>query len=115
MVEHGLSVAESFLVDLMRLRVGPFAAGVIAGPFHRLCDTIITNHVPAGTKVPQAALLHALKEAGWIDCGRIGSVDFQTKKQIFAAPDVANSYSKSDLRRMVESVASSDGKVVNLR
>jgi hypothetical protein len=115
MVEHGLSVAESFLVDLMRLRVGPFAVGVIAGPFHRLCDTIITNHVPAGTKVPQAALLHALKEAGWIDCGRIGSVDFQTKKQIFAAPDVANSYSKSDLRRMVESVATADGKVVGIR
>jgi len=115
MVEHGLSVAESFLVDLMRLRVGPFAVGVIAGPFHRLCDTIITNHVPAGTKVPQAALLHALKEAGWIDCGRIGSVDFQTKKQIFAAPDVANSYSKSDLRRMVESVATPDGKVVGIR
>jgi hypothetical protein len=116
MVEHGLSVAESFLVDLMRLRVGPFAVGVIAGPFHRLCDTLIAGAlVPAGTKVPQAALLHALKEAGWIDCGRIGSVDFQTKKQIFAAPDVANSYSKSDLRRMVESVASSDGKVVNLR
>lgn len=111
MVEHGLSVAESFLVDLMKLRVGPFHAGVVGGPFHRLCDTLGGN-VPAGTKVPQAALLHAFKEAGWIDCGRLGCAEFQTKKHIFAAPDMVASYSKSDLRRMAEGVASSDGKVL---
>jgi hypothetical protein len=28
MVEQGMSVAESYLVDMMRLRVGPFASGV---------------------------------------------------------------------------------------
>ena len=114
MVEHGMSVAESFLVDMMRSRVDPFVSGVVAGPFHKLCDTI-AGRVPAGTKVPQAALLHAFKEAGWIDCGRIGSSEFQTKKHIYAAPDVAKRYSKSDLRRMVEGVASEDGKVVSLR
>ena len=115
MVEHGLSVAESFLVDLMRNRMGPFVHGVAAGPFHRLCDTIAAGHVPAGTKVPQAALLHAFKEAGWRDMGRIGSTEFPTKKHIFADPDVAAGVSKSDLRRMVEGVALDGGKVVGTR
>jgi hypothetical protein len=105
-------VAESFLVDLMTKRVGPFASGVVAGPFHRLCDVITSNHVPSGIKVPQAALLHALKEARWLDMGRIGSTEHQTKKHIFASPDVAQRYNKSELRRMVEGVASSDAKVV---
>jgi len=39
MVEHGLSVAESYLVEMMRLRSGPFTSGVVAAPFHKLCDT----------------------------------------------------------------------------
>lgn len=115
MVEHGLSVAESFLVDLMRNRVGPFVHGLAAGPFHRLCDTLAAAHVPAGTKVPQAALLHAFKEAGWIDLGRLGCSDFPTKKHIFADPEVAAGHSKSDLRRMAEGVALDGGKVVGTR
>ena len=115
MVEHGLSVAESFLVELMHNRVGPFAAGVVGGPFHRLCDTISLNHVPPGTKVPQAALLHAFKEAGWVDCGRLGSVDYPTKRHVFADPSVAKRCTKSDLRRMIETIASDDKKVVSIR
>ena len=111
MVEHGLSVAESYLVDLMQQRVGPFHAGVVAGPFHRLCDVLMNGHVPAGTKVPQAALLHAFKEAGWIDCGRVASAEHSTKKHIFAAADLERRHTKSDLRRMVEVVAS-DGDTV---
>ena len=115
MVEHGLSVAESFLVDLMKQRVGPFMQGVVAGPFHKLCDTIMLNHVPSGTKVPQVALIHALKEAGWVDMGRLASADFQTKKHIFAAPDLAATLSKSELRRAVEPFASDDKKVIGIR
>ena len=113
MVEHGLSVAESYLVDMLRARTGVFAQGVVAGPFHKICDTIASS-LPAGTKVPQGALLHAFKEAGWIDCGRIGSVDFQTKRHIFAAGDVLARYKKSELRRMVEYVAPPEGGVVKL-
>jgi hypothetical protein len=115
MVEQGMSVAESYLVDMMRLRVGPFASGVIGGPFHKLCDLLVADSkVPAGVKVPQAALLHALKEAGWMDCGRLGSVDFQTKRHIFAAPEVARIHSKSDLRRMVENIDTTGAKVVGI-
>jgi hypothetical protein len=54
--------------------------------------------------VPQAALLHALKEANWVDCGRLKSREFDTKKHIFAAPEVALSLSKSELRRAVEDI-----------
>ena len=115
MVEHGLSVAESFLVDMMRQRVAPFMSGVVGGPFHKLCDTIAQGHMPPGTKVPQAALLHALKEAGWKDIGRVATADLTTKKHLFAAPDMAERYSKSELRRMIEGVASDDGKVVGIR
>ena len=96
---------ESYLADLMRHRAGPFASGVVGGPFHKLCDLLFAEgKVPAGVRVPQAALLQAFKEAGWVDCGRLASADFQTKRHIFAAPDIARVNSKSDLRRMVENV-----------
>jgi hypothetical protein len=98
--EHGMSMAESYLVDMLRERKGDFTKGVIGSPFHSLCDRL-AGQAPAGVKVPQAALLHALKEAGWIDRGRIKSREFDTKKHVFCAPDLED-VSKSDLRRMVE-------------
>jgi hypothetical protein len=100
---------------MMQSRVGPFARGVVGGPFHRVCDAVATTLGIPTSKVPQAALLHAFKEAGWIDCGRLASGEFKTKKQVFAVKEFVDRYSKSELRRMVESVASEDGKVVRLR
>jgi hypothetical protein len=87
----------------MRLRVGEFASGVIASPFHALCDRL-ANSAPGNVKVPQAALLHALKEAGWNDMGRLKSREFPSVKHIYSAPndEAINALSKSDLRRMVE-------------
>jgi len=101
MVEHGMSMAESFLVGQMQAQIGEFSRGVVASPFHALCDRI-AGGAPTGVKVPQAALLHALKEAGWVDVGRVACAEYVTKKHIFAAPELAQRYSKSDLRRMVE-------------
>jgi hypothetical protein len=100
LIEHGMSMAESYLVDMLRNRVGEFTKGVIGSPFHSLCDRL-AGAAPSGVKVPQAALLHALKEAGWVDCGRIKSSEFQSKKNVWCAPDMTE-LSKSDLRRMVE-------------
>jgi hypothetical protein len=100
LVEHGMSMAESYLVEMLRNRVGEFNKGVIGSPFHALCDRL-AGSAPSGVKVPQAALLHALKEAGWVDCGRLKSRDFDTKKHVFACPEMAD-LSKSELRRMVE-------------
>ena len=101
MVEHGMSIGESYLVDLIRSGVGEFSRGVVASPFYALCDRL-AGAAPAGVKIPQAALLHALKEAGWIDMGRIASGDLPTKKHIFASPDTAKAVSKSEMRRRVE-------------
>jgi len=100
LVEHGMSMAESYLVEQMRNRVGEFAKGVIGSPFHSLCDRL-AGSAPSGVKVPQAALLHALKEAGWIDCGRLMCREYTAKKHIYCAPEFIE-YKKSDLRRMVE-------------
>ena len=100
LVEHGMSMAESYLVEQMRGRIGEFSKGIIGSPFHSLCDRL-AGSAPSGVKIPQAALLHALKEAGWIDCGRLASADYMSKKHIFAAPEFKD-YKKSDLRRLVE-------------
>jgi len=100
LVEHGMSMAESFLVEMLRNQTGEFSRGVIGSPFHSLCDRL-AGVAPSGVKVPQAALLHALKEAGWVDCGRLKSREFDTKKHIFACPEMAD-LSKSELRRLVE-------------
>ena len=112
LVEHSMSMAESFIVDLIRNRTGEFSKGVIAGPFHALCDRLAAL-APSGVKVPQAALLHALQEARWVDVGRIGCTEYPTKKHIFADPAVAKKYTKSDLRRIVEDPTAP--KVVNLK
>jgi hypothetical protein len=100
LIEHGMSTAESFLVDAMRARTGEFARGVIGSPFHAICDRL-AGIAPAGVKVPQAALLHALREAGWLDCGRVAARETPNKKHIFCAPELADK-PKSELRRMIE-------------
>ena len=100
LVEQGMSTAESYLVEMMRARMGEFARGVVGAPFHSLCDRLM-GAMPSGVKVPQAALLHAFKEVGWIDCGRLASVDYMSKKHIFCAPEMIT-VKKSELRRMVE-------------
>jgi hypothetical protein len=101
LIEHGMSIAESFIVDMVRQRQGEFARGVLGSPFHVVCERLAAV-APAGVKVPQSALLHALKEGGWVDVGRVASAEYATKKHIIAAPEIASRYSKSDLRRMIE-------------
>jgi hypothetical protein len=96
-------MAESYLVEMLRNRTGEFTRGVISSPFHSLCDRL-TGLAPSNVKVPQAALLHALKESGWVDCGRLASADYKSKKHIFSAPEIAQTLSKSELRRAVEVV-----------
>jgi hypothetical protein len=86
---------------MMRRRQGEFARGVVASPFHALCDRV-AGAAPSGVKIPQAALLHALKEAGWVDLGRVASGDLPSKKHLFCAPELMGTVSKSEMRRMVE-------------
>ena len=100
LVEQGLSANESYLVDMIRDRRGIFAQGVIASPFHAVCDTLSLN-APGTYKVSQGALLHALLECQWLDCGRLATRELTTKKQVYCAPDMINC-KKSELRTMAE-------------
>jgi hypothetical protein len=111
MVEQGMSIAESFLVDMIRERRGEFARGVIGAPFYALCDRLL-GHAPTGVKLHHAQLLHAFKEAKWVDLGRVASVRHTTKKQMFAAPDMAKKHTKSTLRDMIEEPPVTTLKVV---
>ena len=61
----------------------------------------LQGQAPTGMKLVQGALLHAFKEAGWVDMGRLASRAHSTKKHIFCAPDMVN-LGKSALRNMVQ-------------
>lgn len=100
MIESGMSGAESFLAEMMRARLGEFTSGVIGSPWQALCDRL-TGQAPQGMKLPVGALLHAFREAGWVDMGLLKSRAHTTKKHIFCAPDMVNR-SKSELRDMVD-------------
>ena len=100
LVSDGRSPAEELLIDMIESQTGEFARGVISGPFSALCMRIQTA-TPGGQRIPKAALLHALAEAGWLDCGQISSREYPTRKQVYCAPSLEH-FTKSDLRRMVE-------------
>jgi hypothetical protein len=100
LIEQGMSANESYLVDMIRDRRGVFAQGVIASPFHVVCDTLSLN-APGTYKVSQGALLHALLECSWFDCGRLATRELTTKKQVYCAPDMVG-HKKAELRVMAE-------------
>jgi len=100
LIEHGMSAAESVLVHLLRSRKGVFSKGVVASPFHEICNQL-TSDMPLGVKVPQAALFHALQEAKWQDRGWVASAEHTTKRHVFAVPEFAR-MTKSEIRRLVE-------------
>jgi hypothetical protein len=60
--------------------------------------------MPAGTKCSVYALFHALREAGWIDLGRVKTADNGNKVHVYAAPDVLDKVrgNKSEIRRMLD-------------
>ena len=111
LIEQGMSANESYLVDLIRDRRGLFALGVIASPFHAVCDTLSLN-APGTYKVSQGALLHALLECDWVDCGRVSSREHATKKQVYCAPDMRG-VKKSELRAMAEGLTVRAGSPVS--
>jgi hypothetical protein len=102
LVEQGLSSAESFVCDMARMRRGEFASGAVGTPWHALVDRL-QGSAPTGVKLYLPAVMHGLREAGWIDRGRIASADYQTKKHVFCAPELAGA-SKSEVRRLAEGV-----------
>ena len=105
-IEHGMSAAEAYVLTLIKEGTGEFARGIIASPFHRAAERL-AGMAPSNIKIPQSVLLHALKEAGWKDCGRLKSSEYQTKKHVFAHPAVYAGKSKSELRNMAEEMPES--------
>ena len=101
LIEHGRSPAEGHIIEMIRNKLGEFAHGIISSPFHPVCDRL-AGSIPHGVKVPPAALLHALKEAGWRDCGRICSTENSSKKHIFAEPSVVAGMNSSQIRNLAE-------------
>ena len=99
LTENGMAMAESALVSAIRERQWPFQKGVVAGPFQGLCNQL-TDMLKVN--IPAIAILHALKEGGWEDMGRLASREYPTKRHIFCSPEVARVSSKTDLRRMAE-------------
>jgi hypothetical protein len=100
MTENSLSGAESYIIELMKHRKGVFTRGVIAAPLQAVLDELARS-APAGLKLYQQALLQAIKEAGWIDCGRVAARGLESKRHVYCAPDLAAA-GASQLRRMVE-------------
>ena len=90
----------NFLVKAIRECQGAFAQGVIGSPLHQICSQIAESLVPS-IAISKTALLNALSIAGWVNCGKLATRDFPTKKQIFCAPELLHT-PKSTLRRMVE-------------
>jgi hypothetical protein len=99
MLQAGLSGSEAWLVEQMTHRVGLFARGVVGGPWQGFLEGLQAR-APAHIKLVVPALLHAFREAGWEDMGRVYSVEHPTKKHVFRAPDWTGS--KSEARRLVD-------------
>jgi hypothetical protein len=112
MIENSMSVTESALVTLIKLRKGEFARGIVASPFQAYGD-LLKSQLPDSAKFHPNALLHALKEAGWKDLGRVSCAEYSTKKHLWAAPDVARKNNKSRLRRMAENEDETGDNVVD--
>lgn len=102
LIDHGRSGVQAAIGARIAARSGEFASGVVGSPFHDLCDRLAAT---LGYAVPRAALLRALADSDWIDCGRVMSREYGSKKHVFCSPEARALYSNSDLRRMCEPVA----------
>ena len=102
LIANGQSPSESILCEMIRGREGAFAAGVITAPFHVLCaDITLRAGLAPGQRIHAAALHHALLECQWLDCGRVTSAEFSTRRHVYCAPELIHA-TKSELRRLVE-------------
>ena len=102
LIANGQSPAESILCEMIRGREGPFEQGVITAPFHVLCaDLTLRAGLAPGQRIPAAALHHALLECKWLDCGRVTSAEYSTRRHVYCAPELIHA-TKSELRRLVE-------------
>lgn len=99
MVDLGLSGGESFIADMVRGRVGPFARGVVGAPWTHLIAALSTG--TASSKISRESVFVALRESGWVDKGRLTSREHPAPKHIWACAEMAE-LPPTQLRNMVE-------------
>jgi hypothetical protein len=95
-----LSPAEAWLVDQISKRAGIFATGAVAGPWQSVCE-VLQPLAPHNIRLVAPALLHALREAGWIDHGRLHSRAYPSNRHVIAAPETSE-MGKSEIRALCE-------------
>jgi len=95
-----LSPAEAWILDQINKRAGIFASGAVAGPWQGVCE-VLQPLAPHSIRLVAPALLHALREAGWVDHGRLHSRAYPSNRHVIAAPEMSE-HSKSDIRAAVE-------------
>jgi hypothetical protein len=95
-----LSPAEAWIVDQINRRAGIFASGAVAGPWQGVCEAL-QPLAPHSIRLVAPALLHALREAGWKDYGRLHSRAYPSNRHVIAAPELSG-LPKSDIRAAVE-------------
>jgi len=110
MLSAGLSAVESALVEMMRQRRGEFALGAVQGPWQALVDRLQAV-MPIGSKCTVHALFHALREAGWIDLGRVKTAADSNKVHLYASQETIDRAggNRSEIRRMLDAAAGASG------
>jgi hypothetical protein len=100
LIDTSRPMAESWVLEEITARRGPFARGIISSPFTGLLAGL---HVaaPPQAKIYLDTLFHALRDAGWTNHGRVKSKEYQAPKLVWTAPGVEIT-SKSELRRAAE-------------
>ena len=92
------------LIDEIRNRNGVFSHGIVTAPLERIC-LIAAKQLAIGNvyrfQISTGALRLALKEADWIDRGRVSSANYNSARHVFCAPELRK-IRKSRLREMVE-------------
>lgn len=113
LIEYSLTNVETNLVDMLRNREYPFTKGIVASPFNTVCD--IVSSVKISGTIHRNTLFKALEEAGWLDCERVKSRNYTTKKHVFIHPDLADKYNNAELRDLAEKALETyDKKIHNV-
>ena len=88
------------IVDMVKARLGVFATGIVGSPLGDICRGLcVGRDIPINAKI----LVSILVYCDWRDLGLIHSREYSSKRHIFCAPEISSSFSKSEIRRMLES------------
>jgi hypothetical protein len=71
----------------------------VGSPLEKICMSLcVGRDIPFNAKILASILVYC----DWKDLGLIHSREYNTKRHIFCAPEIASSCSKSEIRRMLE-------------